>query len=335
MPIEEVIGRAQEYMRGQDLEGWLVYDYRGMNAILSDTLGPVSDVTRPCWLWIPSTGEPSLLVSYVDQGRFQQVGIVATLFMGRADMVARLTHLLSGSRRIAMEYSPNGELPIMSKVDAGTLEMVRSIGVEVSSSADLVQYATQRWSDEELRSHRTAAEKLDRVVQDAFRFIGETLASKPTEFQVAEFIRRRFAEEGLEVSDGPIVAVNEHASDPHFTPTAVGSSAIVAGDWILIDLWGRMAGGDHMFGDITWTAYVGGGVPALHQRVFDAVIGARDAALTELEAGFRDGRALQGWQLDEVARSHIAEAGYRDHFNHRLGHSLGREVHSNAVNLDS
>ena len=335
MPVEEVIGRAQEYMSGQDLEGWLVYDYRGMNPILWETLGPVSDVTRPCWLWVPIKGEPSLLVSYVDQGRFRQVGIATTLFVGRADMVARLTHLLSGSRRVAMEYSPNGELPRVSKVDAGTLEMVKGLGVEVLSSANLVQYATQRWSDEQLQSHQAAAEKLDRVVQDAFRFIGETLTSRPTEFQVAEFIRRRFAEEGLEVSDGPIVAVNEHASDPHFMPTAEGSSAIAEGDWILIDLWGRMAGGDHMFGDITWTAYVGHSVPALHQRVFDAVIGARDAALAELEVAFRDGRVLQGWQVDEVARSYIAEAGYGDHFNHRLGHSLGREVHSNAVNLDS
>ena len=158
----------------------------------------------------------------MDQGRFTQVGIGATLFMGRADMVAQLTGLLSGLRRIAMEYSPNGELPRVSKVDAGTLELVKSLGVEVTSSADLVQYATQRWSDKQLQSHRTAAEKLDRVVQDAFRFIGETLTARPTEFQVAEFIRGRFVEEGLEVTDGPIVAVNEHASDPHFAPAVVG-----------------------------------------------------------------------------------------------------------------
>ena len=334
MPIEEVIGHAQEYMISQDLEGWLVYDYRGMNPILTETLGPISDVTRASWLWVPSSGEPKLLLIYVDQGRFTQVGIGATLFMGRADMVAQLTGLLSGLRRIAMEYSPNGELPRVSKVDAGTLELVKSLGVEVTSSADLVQYATQRWSDKQLQSHRTAAEKLDRVVQDAFRFIGETLTARPTEFQVAEFIRGRFVVEGLEVTDGPIVAVNEHASDPHFAPAVVGSSAIAPGDWVLIYLWGRMAGGDHMFGDITWTAYVGEFVPAPHQKVFDAVIGARDGALAELEAAFRDGRALQGWQLDDVARSYIGRAGYGDHFNHRLGHSLGREVHSNAVNLD-
>ena len=334
MPVEEVIRRAQEYMRGQDVAGWLLYDYRGMNPIFWDTLGPVPDVTRPCWLWVPSAGDPSLLVSYVDQGRFRQVGIAATLFMDRADMVARLTDLLAGAHRIAMEYSPDGELPRVSRVDAGTLEMVRGLGVEVSSSADLVQYATQRWSAEQLQSHRGAAEKLDRIVQDAFRYIGESLASRPTEFQVAKHIRRRFVEEGLEVNDGPIVAANENASDPHFTPTSDGSSAIVAGDWILIDLWGRLAGGDHMFSDITWTAYVGHDVPTSHQRVFDVVIGARDTALAELEAAFRDGHVLQGWQLDEVARSYIARAGYGDHFNHRLGHSLGREVHSNAVNLD-
>ena len=334
MPFAEVVTRAQEYMTGQDLEGWLLYDYRGMNPIFGDTVGHVSHVTRPCWLWIPPRGDPTLLVSYVDQGRFARAGIAITLFMGRADMVARLKHLLRGSRRVAMEYSPNGELPRVSKVDAGTLEMVIGLGVEVCSSADLIQYATQRWTDEQLRSHRTAAKKLDRIVQDAFRYIGENLESIPTEFQVAELIRLRFAEEGLEANDGPIVAVNQHASDPHYSPAPDGSSAIGAGDWILIDLWGRLEGGDNMFGDITWTAFVGQSVPALHQRVFDVVTGARDAALTELEAAFREGRVLQGWQLDGVARSFIAEAGYGDRFNHRLGHSLGREVHSNAVNLD-
>lgn len=334
MPFTEVVRRAQEYMTGQDLEGWLLYDYRGMNPIFSDTVGHVSHVTRPCWLWIPSRGDPTFLVSCVDQGRFTSTGVAMTPFMGRADMVARLKHLLSGSRRVAMEYSPNGELPRVSKVDAGTLEMVIGLGVEVCSSADLIQYATQRWSDEQLRSHRTAANKLDRIVQDAFHYIGENLGSRPTEFQVAELIRLRFAEEGLEANDGPIVAVNRHASDPHFSPASDGSSAIGVGDWILIDLWGRLEGGDHMFGDITWTAFVGESVPALHQRVFDVVTGARDAALAELETAFHEGRVLQGWQLDEVARSFITEAGYGDYFNHRLGHSLGREVHSNAVNLD-
>lgn len=334
MSIESVVEQAQEYMKGRDIEGWLLYDYRGINPILWDTLGPVSNVTRPCWLWIPSQGEPRLLVSYVDQGRFGGLGIATTLFVSRQDMAAGLADLLSGARRIAMEYSPMGELPRVSKVDAGTLEMVRGLGAEVVPSADLLQYATQRWSAEQLRSHLGAVEKLDRIVQDAFRYIGGSLDSELTEYAVAEFMRRRFLEEGLEATDGPIVAVNQHASDPHFEPTADLSSTLKAGDWVLIDVWGRLPGDDSMFGDITWTAYVGETVPTSHREVFDAVVGARDVAVSEMQRAFEDGRVLEGWQVDKVARDYIAEAGYGDHFNHRLGHSLGREVHSNAVNLD-
>ena len=334
MSIEAVIQQAQEYMRDQDLEGWLLYDYRGLNPIFWDTVGPISNVTRPCWLWIPSQGDPGLLVSYVDQGRFVHLGIPTTLFVSRWEMTDRLREILSGVRRVAMEYTPQGALPRVSKVDAGTLEMVRNLGVEVVSSADLLQYSTQRWSDEELQTHLAAAEKLGHIVQQAFHHIAESLASKPTEYDVVQFILRRFTDEGLQATDGPVVAVNEHASDPHFEPAAESSSVIKSGDWVLIDLWARLLGSDTMFGDITWTAYVGDSVPPSHQSVFDAVIGARDSAVAELEQAFRDGRVLEGWQLDKVARDYIVEAGYGDYFNHRLGHSLGREVHSNAVNLD-
>ena len=321
-------------MAGQSLDGWLLYDYRGMNPIMWETLGAVAHVTRPCWLWIPARGEPRLLVSYVDQGRFAHLGIPTTLFVSRQDMTARLAHLLGGARRVAMEYSPLGVLPRVSRVDAGTLEMVRGLGTEVVSSADLLQQATQRWSEEQLRSHLAAAEMLGRIVQESFTYIGENLSSSPTEYQVAEFIRRRFVEEGLESPDGPIVAVNSHASDPHFEPTEESSSSIGPGDWVLMDVWGRLEGEEAMYADITWTGYVGDTVPALHRKVFDAVIGARDAAVAELEAAFGEARPVEGWQLDKVARNFIAEAGYGDYFNHRLGHSLGREVHSNAVNLD-
>ena len=278
MPIDTVIRQAQEYMSGREMAGWLLYDYRGMNPIFWDTVGPISNVTRPCWLWVPSHGEPRLLVSYVDRGRFSHLGIPIAPFVSRQEMTARLAELLGDSRRIAMEYAAQGALPRVSKVDAGTLEVV--------SSADLLQYATQRWSQEQLRSHMVAAEKLGRIVQEAFAYIGDSLVSEPTEHGVAEFMRRRYVEEGLEATDGPVVAVNAHASDPHFEPTIPLSSVIKAGDWVLIDAWARVSGEDAMFADITWTAYLGNQVPKPHQKVFDAVVGARDAALAELERAF-------------------------------------------------
>ena len=334
MPIRDVMRDAQEYLTEHGLSGWILYDYRDMNPIFWDTVGPIPNVTRPCWLWVPASGEPVLLTSYVDAGRFAHLGLETRQFVSRSEMVQRLTEVLDGAASIAMEYSPMVELPRASRVDAGTLELVRSLGVEVVSSADLVQHATQRWSEDQLQSHILAAGKLGAIVREAFAYIGESLASGVTEHEVAEFIRGRFVDEGLEVTDGPVVAVNEHSSDPHFDPTPESSATIKQDDWVLIDLWAKLADEDAMFADLTWTAYVGDRPSEEHQRVFDAVLGARDAALAEIESAFASGRELLGWEVDRVARDYIQGAGYGDYFSHRLGHSLGREVHGNAVNLD-
>ncbi len=335
MSMQEVIAQAQEYMSERDVNGWLLYDYRGLNPIFADTVGRVGHVTRPVWLWIPATGDPRLLLSFVDQSRFEHLDLDTTLFINRRDMTAKLRDDLGVSGRVAMEYTPECALPRVSNVDGGTLELVKSLGADVVPSADLLQYATQRWNQEQFESHLYAAEKLSVIVLEAFRYIGDSIDSGVTEFDVKQFIRNRFLEEGMIVTDGPAVAVNEHASDPHFDPTPENSARIKRGDWVLIDLWTRLPDEDAMFGDITWTAYVGDSVPDKQREVFDIVLGSRDAALAEMESAFAEGRILEGWQLDKVARDYIEEAGYGDYFNHRLGHSLGREVHSNAVNLDS
>ena len=326
---------AQEHLASEQTDGWLLYDYRGMNPIFADTVGEIPNVTRPCWLWVPVSGSPKLLVSYVDQGRFKHLGIETLLWVSRSQMRDRLRELLRGARVIAMEYSPDGALPRVSWVDAGTVEMVRGLGVKVVSSADTMQYATQRWGAADLLSHREAAGRLDTIVQDAFRHIGERLTTPPTEHDVAEFIRSRFRDEGMEAPDGPIVAVNEHGADPHFDPTPTNSHVIRPGDWVLIDLWARMDGAENMYADITWTGYVGDAVPSEHREVFDIVVRARDAAVAAIAEHFEQGGSPQGWQIDKVARDYIHESGYGEHFSHRLGHSISREVHGNAVNLDS
>ena len=333
MTIDTVVASAQEHLRAEGVDGWLVYDYRGMNPVFRDTVGDIANLTRPCWLWVPANGEPRLLLSYVDRGRFDHLGIDAAVFVSRREMVDRLRETLEGALRVAMEYSPDGGLPRMSRVDAGTLELVRGLGVDVVPSADTVQYATQRWSEEDLDSHGLAASRLSVVVPEAFAYIGRNLGDA-TEYDVAQFIRRKCAEIGLRVTDGPVVAVNEHSSDPHFEPTADNAVSIRRGDWVLIDVWAKAQGVDTMFADITWTAYVGDRAPPAHQRVFDAVIGARDAAVAAMASAFETGVELRGWEVDAVARDHIAKAGFGGYFNHRLGHSIGREVHGNAVNLD-
>ncbi len=332
--LDDTYSQAREYLQRHGLSGWLLYDYRGMNPIVEETLGPLPNVTRPVWVWVPADGDPLLLASFVDQGRFDHLKTETSLFINRRQMAKKLEEILSAGGKIAMEYSPGGALPRASKVDAGTLEMVRGFGVEVVSSADLVQFATQRWTSAQLESHRKAALGLDRIVHDAFSHVGEHLGSGLNEYELAEFIRTRYQEEGLEASDGPVVAVNQHSSDPHFGPKPEGSALIETGAWLLIDLWARLPDADATYADITWTGFVGE-EPGLRQReVFDIVTGARDAALAETERAFNESTALQGWQLDRVARNHITEAGYGDYFNHRLGHSLGREAHGNAVNLD-
>ncbi len=334
MKAMRAIRQAQEHLRDNGVSGWLLYDYRGMNPIFWETIGPIANVTRPCWLWVPARGEPRLLVGFVDQGRFQHLGIETALWSSRSEMVEALGDVLSQADTVAMEYSPEEALPRVSRVDGGTVELVRSLRVEVVSSGDVVQYATQRWSDDELASHRRAAEALSSIVREAFEYVGLHLSSGVTEYDVAEFIRERFRDEGLESPDGPVVAVNDHSADPHYDP-GPESSAITPGHWLLIDLWAREPAADAMYADITWTAYVGDTVPKENQRVFDAVLGARDAALDEIETAFTGTRQLRGWEVDKVARDFIADAGYGDYFGHRLGHSLGREVHGNAVNLDS
>jgi Xaa-Pro aminopeptidase len=171
-------------------------------------------------------------------------------------------------------------------------------------------------------------------VNQAFSYAGERLSQGVTEFEVAEFIRGRFAEEGIASPDGPIVAVNANASDPHYEPSANVTSPIRPGDWLLIDLWAKGTALGSVYADITWCAYAGDSVPPRHQEIFDIVTGARDAALRFLEDRHREGTPVQGWQADRVARDFITARGYGDYFTHRLGHSIGFEVHSEAVNLD-
>ena len=250
-------------------------------------------------------------------------------------MLARLKSMIGGAGKVAMEYSPGGALPRVSRVDGGTLETVRDLGVDVVSSADLVQFATQCWSPEQLDSHRWAAGLLDRIVQDAFACAGERVGTGFTEYDLAEFIRSRYHDEGLEAADGPVVAVNRHSSDPHFDPRPETTVPIERGDWLLIDLWARARDDDAVYADITWTAF--SGPTSRHPGIGKCSMSSRAPATLlspSCRGAFEKGESLQGWQIDRTARDLISQAGFGSYFGHRLGHSLGREVHGNAVNLD-
>ena len=335
MTGRQMIDDAQEFLTRENVPAWLIYDYLGCNPILARVAPPSGHVTRPVFLYVPADGAPSLLTHHVDAGKFADADVATRIYSSRATLESALGDTLAGVSRVAMEYSPRNGLPRVSRVDAGTVELVQSMGPAVVSSADLMQYATQRWSPEQLAGHQRAADALGRIVNEAFVRIGRRLSDGPTEFEIAEFIRRRFREEGLTTTDGPIVSTNAHCSDPHYEPAAEGSSVIAAGDWVLIDLWAREDTPGSVYADITWTAYVGDDPPERHRKVFDIVLGARDAALEFLQDAYAAGDAVQGWQVDDVARRYITERGYGDYFTHRLGHSIHHTVHGEGVNLDN
>ncbi len=343
---------AQEYLYKSGLDGWLTRDYRYTNPVFEAALGAhVQNLTRPVWLFIPREGEPVILAHDVDAGRFPQGAPKVVRFSDRRSMVNGLEKLLPRGGRVAMEYSPMYELPRVGRVDAGTIELVRSLGVEPVPSGDVLQYATERWSPEQHASHTYAVESLVKVVKEAFKFAGENIRWKLTEHDVAEFIRGRYDRLGLVAEDGPIVAFNAHSSDPHYEPRPKDSAVIRRQGWLLIDLWARKFGPkagtalqaresallpaqDNIYADLTWVGSLGGQPSEKEREVFNVVRDARDAAFRFLEDRVLAGNNPQGWEVDRAARNVIEKAGYGEFFVHRLGHSLGREVHANGVNLD-
>jgi Xaa-Pro aminopeptidase len=247
-----------------------------------------------------------------------------------------LKEMLAGFERVAMEYSPRGMVPYVSVVDGGTLELIRSFGVEVVSSADLVQETVSRWNDAELQSHREASEKLMLILEEAYAEVARCIRARVplTDYQLQQFMFARYAEEGL-VSEGPpIVATNANASDPHYAPYAERQTAIEEGDVLLIDFWAKLDRPRAMYADHTWMAFVGERVPEEPARIFAIVAEARDAAIDLVRAAARDGTSLQGWQVDDAARQVIKEAGYGRFFVHRTGHNIGEETHGEGANMD-
>lgn len=333
------LGRAQAYMRETGIDAWLVYDFRGSNPVLWRILGYRKPTTRRCFLLIPCSEEPRLLVHVVDGEQFSSAKFPVTMFVTYREMQAWLRDSLAGCRQVAMEYSPDGAIPIMSWVDGGTLDLVRSLGVDVITSANLFQVAAAAWNRSALESHLSACNATNEVKDAAFDLIRQAIGSGRvlTEFDVQQFIVGELAKRRMETQDDALVAVNANSRNPHYWPSRERSLPISRGDWVLIDLWGRVPGDENVFADITWVGYVGHDVPPRYQAVFDIVKAARDLVVSRLREAWTRGEVLQGWQVDDIARDYIAKAGYGRHFSHRTGHSLGPgpTLHALGVNLDN
>jgi Xaa-Pro aminopeptidase len=330
----------QQALRDYSLDGWLFFDHHERDPLAYRILGfrPARHVTRRWYYLIPASGEPRALVHRIESGMLDPLPGTKTAYSSWQLQREGLQQLMQGCRRVAMQYSPECAVPYVSMVDAGTVELVRSFGVEVVTSADLVQIFEARWSAAQLESHVEAGRRVDEVRRAAFNEISALLGRGEgvTEYDIKGFIREAFTRAGLETDHGPIVGVNANASNPHYEPTAEVFQPIRPGDQVLIDLWAKLASPpDSVYYDITWTGYVGREAPSEIENVFQVVTGARDAAIDRVQRAISSNEPLAGFQVDDAARSYIREKGYEEYFVHRTGHSIGRDVHGSGANMDN
>jgi Xaa-Pro aminopeptidase len=329
------LDRIQAALRRDKIDAWLFFDHHQRDPLAYRILDlPPSHVTRRWYYLIPASGTPRGLVHRIESGVLDRLPGDKTLYSSWQEQTAELNRLLKGMSRIAMQYSPRCAVPYISLVDAGTVELVREQGVEVVTSAELVQEFEACLSEAEFLAHLEAGGHVDRICAGAFRFMGEKLAQGVDEMTVHDWIREEFRKAGMVTDSGPIVAVNAHAGDPHYEPSAVTSSGIRSGDFVLLDMWAKLDRPDAIYYDITWTGYCGT-PPERIRTVFETVRDARDNAVKAVIDGIASGREIRGFEVDDAARETIRQRGYADRFVHRTGHSIGTEVHGTGANMDN
>jgi Xaa-Pro aminopeptidase len=333
------VAAIQQALRDNGLDGWLFYDFRGSDPLAYRVLrlDPARHVTRRWYYWIPASGEPIKVLHRIEPHALAELPGEERLYVSWRQQQAALESVLQGRRSVAMQYSPRNAVPYVSRVDAGTIELIRSFGVDVLSSADLIQRFEAVWTEEQLESHRYATTALRRIVDEAFAHVGATLrrGQELDEYGLQQFILSRIHDAGMMTSSAPIAAVNAHSADPHYGPGPAGSSVIRRDDLLLIDLWAKRTEPGAVYGDITWTGFTGGRVPEKARMVFQLVRRGRDAALAFVRERVASGAFPFGWEVDDVCRRVISEAGYGEFFVHRTGHSIGEEVHGNGANIDN
>lgn len=340
------LSQVQQYLREQGYDGWLLYNFRDLNPIARSVVGLSQGGSRRWFCWIPAQGQPSWLIHAIEGNMFadlpEELQGPQTRYISWQEMAEALPKVMGlkeGVRpKIVMEYSPGNAIPFISRIDAGIKEVVeQSTGAEIHSSADVAQLVLAVLTPEQIASHRRAAAACLEAKDRCFDLIARRLRTgEPiTEYDAAQFIANQFEAFGMEPTI-PIVAVNANAADPHYHPSANRHSPIREGDMVLIDLWSRETEDPRScFADITWTAYAGREVPAKVQEIFEIVAAARDAAVRFVQSQLDAGRTVYGYEVDDVARNLIRDAGYGDYFIHRTGHSLGITEHYLGVNIDN
>jgi Xaa-Pro aminopeptidase len=333
------VRRIQDALRARNLGGWLFCDFHNRDLLAYRILGlsATKMASRRWFYYIPARGEPRKLVHSVESTKLDSLPGSKTVYLPWEQLHASLKKMLGSPRKIAMQYSPKNNLPPVALVDAGTIELIKSFGHKVVSSADLVQMFEALIGEEGYAMHKQAGAVVDRIRAEAFARIGEGVRAGDgiSEYDITQFILRRFSEEGLVTHDAPIVGNNDHPADPHFESTPVNNRSFRQGDTVLIDLWAKLNKPGAIYYDITWVGYIGEAPPAQYAELFDVVRRARDTAVEFVREKFARGKPCYGWQVDDACRAVVKNAGYGKFFVHRTGHSIGEEVHGNGGNIDN
>ena len=331
--------KIQTALKEAGVDGWLFYDFHNRDAIAARILSMDTRrfASRRWFYYIPAEGEPQKLVHKIEPWRCDHLPGKKNVYLPWEQQHAMLKEILAGAKKVAMQYSPNNAIPYVSIVDAGTFNLVQSFGVEVVTSADLVSKFESHLTMADCDTHIEAGVVLQNVKDEAFREIARRIKAgqNPTEYEIYQFMVDIMKKGGLSFTDGPIVAVNEHAADPHFEPTFENTHPMKIGDLVLIDLWAKMDRPGSIYYDITWMGYIGQEVPEKLENIFGVIRDARDTALNLVRERFATNTPVYGWQVDDACRNVVIAAGYGEYFSHRTGHNIGEEVHGNGVHIDN
>jgi Xaa-Pro dipeptidase len=327
----------QAALRERNIDAWLFYDHHRRDPIAYRVLGLPDSlmVTRRWFYLIPAEGEPTKLVHKIEAGHLDSLPGAKRQYAGWQELFDNLKAILSKHRDIAMQYSPNNLVFTISLVDAGTIDLVRGLGKNVVSAGDLVAQFEATLTDDQIQSHFTARDAVDRILAGAFQEIGRRVRNGgTTEYAIQQWFMEAFSRENLVTCDPPIVAVNANSGNPHYEPHAEGSTPIREGDFVLLDVWAKTNTPNSVYYDITWTGFVGKAPSDKQREVFEIVRDARDAGVKAVQSAVAAGKPIAGWEVDRATRGYIKEKGYGQYFIHRTGHSIATEIHANGANMD-
>lgn len=331
--------KIQRALAEQNVDAWLLYDFRNSNVLARRVLDLPDDQmgSRRFFYCIPQTGTPQKLVHRIESGALDHLPGDKTVYLKWQELEAGVASLLDGHKTVAMEYSPRNANPYISRIDAGTVELVRSNGVEITPSGDLIQSFEATWDEEQWQMHLEAAVLTNAAFAKAWKFIAAEVRvnGSVNEVAVQDLIMNHFAENKMTTYHPPIVGVGPHSGDPHYETGTGDNTDIKEGDFVLIDLWAKMDRPRSVYSDLTRTGFVGTEVPEKYTEIFEIVAASRDAAIACVRDGYAAGRDIQGWEVDDACRKVIDDAGYGEFYVHRTGHSIGQEVHGNGANMDN